>query len=227
MNRRLFLQRFAQWSAGAALMKCTGSPDMQVPEPDRLVDSAQRALEEYRRELHIDQVRVHLVDLTKPDYGMPKDHPLSEFRLSTMMGKWNSTDHPRGGWPGPYSGQTGMSIIEVRTRDGLRGFGVAGGGLPMKLIAEQHLAQAIKGRNPFDVLDIWDQMYDVTVRFGRMGVAVMAISGIDLRHEYEIAAPKAGLSPPMTRQAQANALEMAFLSKEEKRALLLRKAQPA
>jgi adenosine deaminase len=54
-----------------------------------------------------------------------------------------------------------------------------------------------------------------------------AISGIDLRHEYEIAAPKAGLSPPMTRQAQANALEMAFLSNEEKRALLLRKAQPA
>jgi len=47
-----------------------------------------------------------------------------------------------------------------------------------------------------------------------------AISGIDLRHEFEIAAPRAGLSPQMTRQAQRNALEMAFLPAEEKRALL-------
>lgn len=47
-----------------------------------------------------------------------------------------------------------------------------------------------------------------------------AISGIDLRHEFEVAAPRAGLSPAQTRQAQANALEMAFLSRQEKAALL-------
>jgi len=46
-----------------------------------------------------------------------------------------------------------------------------------------------------------------------------AISGIDLRHEYEVAAVRAGMSPQMTRQSQANALEMAFLPEEEKRAL--------
>ncbi len=46
-----------------------------------------------------------------------------------------------------------------------------------------------------------------------------AISGIDLHHEFEVAAPRAGLSPELTRQAQANALEMAFLSEYEKRAL--------
>jgi adenosine deaminase len=46
-----------------------------------------------------------------------------------------------------------------------------------------------------------------------------AISGIDLRHEYEVAAVAAGLTPAMTRQAQANALEMAFLSADEKRKL--------
>jgi len=51
-----------------------------------------------------------------------------------------------------------------------------------------------------------------------------AISGIDLRHEYEVAAPRAGLSAAQTRQAQANALEMAFLPEEEKRALLVKKA---
>ena len=50
-----------------------------------------------------------------------------------------------------------------------------------------------------------------------------AISGIDLRHEYEVAAPLAGLSPQMTLQSQANALEMAFLSDAEKRAILEKK----
>ena len=49
-----------------------------------------------------------------------------------------------------------------------------------------------------------------------------AISGIDLRHEYEVAAVRAGLSQQMTRQSQANALEMAFLPEEEKLALLER-----
>jgi len=51
-----------------------------------------------------------------------------------------------------------------------------------------------------------------------------AISGIDLHHEFEVAAPRAGLSPAQTRQAQANALEMAFLSEDEKRALRERRA---
>jgi adenosine deaminase len=46
-----------------------------------------------------------------------------------------------------------------------------------------------------------------------------AISGIDLRHEYEVAAASAGLTPAHTRQAQANALEMAFLAETEKQAL--------
>ncbi len=50
-----------------------------------------------------------------------------------------------------------------------------------------------------------------------------AISGIDLPHEYQVAAARAGLTPEMTRQSQANALEMAFLSDEEKRTLLDRK----
>jgi adenosine deaminase len=50
-----------------------------------------------------------------------------------------------------------------------------------------------------------------------------AISGIDLRHEFDVAAPRAGLTPAHIRQAQLNALEMAFLSADEKRALQARK----
>jgi adenosine deaminase len=49
------------------------------------------------------------------------------------------------------------------------------------------------------------------------------ISGIDLRHEYEVAAPAAGLDPVLTRKAQANALEMAFLSEDERASLRRKK----
>jgi len=45
------------------------------------------------------------------------------------------------------------------------------------------------------------------------------ISAIDLPYEYRLAAPAAGLTPAHIRQAQANALTIAFLSDEEKKAL--------
>lgn len=51
------------------------------------------------------------------------------------------------------------------------------------------------------------------------------ISGIDLRHEYEVAAPAAGLTAEHSRQAQYNALAVAFLSADEKEALVAQKAE--
>lgn len=49
------------------------------------------------------------------------------------------------------------------------------------------------------------------------------ISAIDLPYEYDVAAPASGLNPEQIRQAQANALTLAFLSDEEKAALSERK----
>jgi len=48
------------------------------------------------------------------------------------------------------------------------------------------------------------------------------ISGITLAHEYLVAAPAAGLTPEQIRKAQANALEIAFLSPVEKSRLAAR-----
>ena len=45
------------------------------------------------------------------------------------------------------------------------------------------------------------------------------ISAIDLHYEYNVAAPKAGLSQEMIRQAQKNAWQTAFLSPQEKNTL--------
>jgi len=48
------------------------------------------------------------------------------------------------------------------------------------------------------------------------------ISGIDLRYEYDVAAPAAGLTPSQIRRAQDNALAVAFLADAEKQALTSR-----
>ncbi|MBI2814899.1 MAG: adenosine deaminase [Opitutae bacterium] len=50
------------------------------------------------------------------------------------------------------------------------------------------------------------------------------ISGIDLRHEFMVAAPAAGLTAAEIAQAQRNALTLAYLSAEDKSALLAAKA---
>jgi adenosine deaminase len=50
------------------------------------------------------------------------------------------------------------------------------------------------------------------------------ISGIDLHYEYATAAPQAGLTAEQIHRAQENALTVAFLSDEEKGALLQKKS---
>lgn len=51
------------------------------------------------------------------------------------------------------------------------------------------------------------------------------ISAIDIAHEYDIAAPAAGLTPGQIRQSQLDGLEMAFLSENEKSELKLKVTQ--
>lgn len=50
------------------------------------------------------------------------------------------------------------------------------------------------------------------------------VSGINIRHEYEVAAPAAGLTAEHTYKAQRNALAIAFLSAKEKEALQVQRA---
>ena len=46
-----------------------------------------------------------------------------------------------------------------------------------------------------------------------------AVEGIELAHEYNVAAPAAGLTQEEIRTAQINGLEMAFISDAEKQVL--------
>lgn len=51
------------------------------------------------------------------------------------------------------------------------------------------------------------------------------VQGVDIKNEYEVAAPQAGLSIEQAQQAQRNGLAIAFLSDSEKKKLIEKKAR--
>jgi L-rhamnonate dehydratase len=74
----------------------------------------------------------------------------------------------------------GTLIVEIEAEDGTIGFAVTTGGEPAAFIVEKHLARFLEGRSPTEYEKIWDQMYFSTQYYGRKGLVVNAISGVDL-----------------------------------------------
>ena len=74
----------------------------------------------------------------------------------------------------------GTLVVEVEASDGTVGFAVTTGGEIGAFIVEKHFARFIEGRAPTDVEVMWDQMYFSSIFYGRKGVVVNALSGVDL-----------------------------------------------
>ncbi|MEK7404587.1 MAG: enolase C-terminal domain-like protein [Acidobacteriota bacterium] len=78
----------------------------------------------------------------------------------------------------PDPRQLGGFTVEISTDKGPTGYG--SGGTGGGLIVEKHLTKLLVGEDPFDVERLWDIMWRSTMHYGRMGVTVNAISGVDL-----------------------------------------------
>lgn len=74
----------------------------------------------------------------------------------------------------------GTLVVEIEAENGVTGFSVTTGGEPAAFIVEKHLSRFLVGRNPMETEKIWDQMYFSTQYYGRKGLVVNAISGVDL-----------------------------------------------
>lgn len=82
----------------------------------------------------------------------------------------------------PADWRTAMAqiLVVVESDAGVRGFGVGGGGKAGIHVIDTVLRDVVVGRDPRDVEVIWQAMYRATHHFGRKGLPVMALSGIDL-----------------------------------------------
>ena len=74
----------------------------------------------------------------------------------------------------------GTLVVEIEASDGTVGFAVTTGGEIGAFIVEKHLARFLEGQRVTDIEKMWDQMYFATLYYGRKGVVINAISGVDL-----------------------------------------------
>ena len=84
-----------------------------------------------------------------------------------------------GGWR-PYLWQI---VVRVETDAGVSGYGCGGGGVAAVEVVNRHLRELLLDEtcdSPADIERLWDKLYTASIPYGRGGIAIMALSGIDL-----------------------------------------------
>jgi len=84
---------------------------------------------------------------------------------------------------GPWQYHFWQILVRVETDTGHTGYGYGGGGLPGVEIVNSHIRELVDGARLDTVEDIkaiWDKMYFGTLPYGRGGIPMMALSGVDL-----------------------------------------------
>jgi L-alanine-DL-glutamate epimerase-like enolase superfamily enzyme len=84
-------------------------------------------------------------------------------------------------------GYTGYQVVvRIETDDGIEGWGECCTGselgeaaFAVKILIEKGLGPRIKGEDPREYRKIWDKLYSAVEWYGRRGLAIFAISGID------------------------------------------------
>ena len=74
-------------------------------------------------------------------------------------------------------------VVRVETNTGQIGWGYGGGGKAAVAIVNGHFAEILVGKSfdsISDISEIWDFLYTASIPYGRKGVAIMALSGVDL-----------------------------------------------
>jgi L-alanine-DL-glutamate epimerase-like enolase superfamily enzyme len=77
-------------------------------------------------------------------------------------------------------GRTWLVAVELEDENGLVGVGTAGFGHPATVELLCQLEPLVVGRAPSEVAHIWETMYRSTLNIGRRGIALHAISAVDI-----------------------------------------------
>ena len=74
----------------------------------------------------------------------------------------------------------GQILVAIDTDAGLIGYGVGGGGRSAIHVVHAVMRDLLLGRDTEPIEAIWHDLYAATLPFGRKGIAIMALSGVDL-----------------------------------------------
>jgi adenosine deaminase len=168
--------------------------------------------------------RIAALDLAGDEAGFPGELFVEHFRRARDAG-WHVTVHA-----GEAAGA--HSVRQAVEELGAERIGHAVHALEdpplLDLMAERGVAIEANLTSNVQTSTVSDYASHPLRRFLERGLLATintddpGISGITLAHEYEVAAPAAGLAPEQIRQAQRNAAAAAFLAPGEREALLNR-----
>ena len=127
--------------------------------------------------MRISRIDLHL--LYEPTNGAPRDW-WSTTPLDALYDP--GVSHLERRQPGAEApGVISNVVVQVHTDDGITGVGNVGAGSPAAAaVIEHHLAPLVLGRDPFELELLWQTMFRHTLNFGRKGLAIEAISAIDI-----------------------------------------------
>ncbi len=125
----------------------------------------------------IKHVRAFTVRGGGADYHDQKGGHWIDGQISTPMSKYPEFRATRSSFG---LNVLGTLVVEVEASDGTTGLAVTTAGEVGAFIVEKHLARFLEGRPVTEIEKIWDQMYFSTQYYGRKGVVLNTISGVDL-----------------------------------------------
>ena len=97
--------------------------------------------------------------------------------LVTPLDVYPEFQETRGSW----FWDSGMAVVEVETEDGVVGQGWCEDGFnAISAVVDGHLSRMLIGADVSNVEGLWDQMYRASLPYGRKGLALFAISAIDI-----------------------------------------------
>ena len=125
----------------------------------------------------IKQVRAFTLKGGGADYHDQSDGHWIDDHIATPMAKYPEYRQSRRSFG---INVLGTLVVEIEDSAGRVGFAVTTGGEPAAYIVEKHLARFLEGARVTDIERIWDQMYLSTLYYGRKGIVINTISGVDL-----------------------------------------------
>lgn len=128
-------------------------------------------------DFHIRHIRAFTVRGGGADYHDQKEDHWIDGQISTPMSKYPEYRAQRRSFG---LNVLGSLVVEVEASNGEVGVAVTTGGDLGCWIIEKHLARFIEGKKVSEIDTIWDQMFNSTLFYGRKGIVINAISGVDL-----------------------------------------------
>ncbi len=101
------------------------------------------------------------------------------MKITNVKAVYPNYQHPLSAWRVHFW----QIVVKVETDVGLVGLGWGGGGVAAVEVVNRHFRELLLDRpvnKVEDIAAIWDALYKASTPYGRRGVAIMALSGLDL-----------------------------------------------